>query len=1037
MQEPDGKPKDPKGVVKAEWQREAIFRLLVESVHEYAVFALDAQGHVVSWNPGAERLKGYRPQEILGQHFSRFYPPEKSRADVDRGLEVALREGVYREEGWRIRKDGVRFWADVTIAPIRDHDGSLRGFAKVTRDMTQRKQAEEHKLELAREQAVRARLEAHNEVSRALAEAPLEVGAVAQVMVREVVEQLGDGSLLCRVREDGMEILALHHPDAAARRLMEDLAADPLQLGAAMRQAVRTGAAVLWSGPDLERLPAAAASLREPSAEPGLRERFAAASVLAVPMTLPGRAVIGAWALVRTGPGRSSYTEEDRLFVESLASRSALALSNAQMYAESHAAHEQLRLIFQGIAEGILVQGPDGRIVVANDTGARMCGFENAAQFMAAPVSEVLERFEIFDEQGNPFPLEQLPARRALRGEERVEAVLRSRVRGTALERWSVSKATPLRDREGEIVYAISIFEDITERRRVFERLRFLSDAGELLGTLRAYEQILETVAELAVPRIADACVVHVLDEQGKVRRLASAHVDPRRSGWAEALEGHYPVSLDAPAGIGAVLRTGVAQLYSQVTDALIQARATDPEHLRLLRELAPRSSICVPLVARRRTIGALTLITTNDSGRSYDEQDLTTAELLGRRVGLAVENARLHAETQAALQQVTEISRTKDEFLATLSHELRTPLNSIVGWAHLLKSGGLDADLARKAVETIDRNAALQSQLIADILDVSRIITGKVRLNVRPIEPLTVIEEAIDTLRPAADAKGIRVEAILDPSAGPISGDAERLQQVVWNLMSNAIKFAPKAGRVQVRLEAVNSHLEIVVEDDGPGIAPDFLPHVFERFRQADSSSTRVHKGLGLGLAIVRHLVELHGGRVHAANRPSGPGAVFTVILPRRPALGPQGRPGAVRHPLVFEGTLPAGPSLKGVHVMVVDDEDEARDLIGTALEQSGASVVKIASAAGVLHRLSEQRPHVLLADIEMPGQDGYALLREVRRMPPEQGGLTPAIAITAYASVEDRIRALSAGFDLHLPKPLQLHELRAAVARLAGQRR
>jgi CheY-like chemotaxis protein len=303
-------------------------------------------------------------------------------------------------------------------------------------------------------------------------------------------------------------------------------------------------------------------------------------------------------------------------------------------------------------------------------------------------------------------------------------------------------------------------------------------------------------------------------------------------------------------------------------------------------------------------------------------------------------------------------------------------------------------------------------------------------------MDPVRPIEDALDTLQPAADAKGVRIEAVLDRSLGPISGDSERLQQVVWNLVSNAIKFTPKGGHVQVRLEAVGSHVEIVVQDDGPGIPPDFLPHVFERFRQADSSSTRGYKGLGLGLAIVRHLVELHGGSVHATNRAGPPGAIFTVALPLRAVVTPAVTFALGDQPMSGD-PRPLGPSLAGVTVIVVDDEADARDLLVVSLARAGAQVTACETAGEVLQLLAEIRPHVLLADVEMPEMDGYALMREVRGLPRDRGGLTPAIALTAYASAEDRVRALTAGFDLHLAKPVQLSELQAATARLAGKRR
>jgi CheY-like chemotaxis protein len=394
----------------------------------------------------------------------------------------------------------------------------------------------------------------------------------------------------------------------------------------------------------------------------------------------------------------------------------------------------------------------------------------------------------------------------------------------------------------------------------------------------------------------------------------------------------------------------------------------------------------------------------------------------------------RAEADREAAV----DASRAKDEFLAVLSHELRTPLNAIVGWAHVLRDGAADAETVAKAAETIHRNAQLQNQMISDILDVSRIVAGKMRLDVRSVELPAVIEAALEALRPAAQARGVRVETVMDPRAGPISGDPGRLQQVVWNLVSNAIKFVPeKLGRVHVRLEAVNSHVRITVEDNGRGIDPAFLPHVFERFRQLESSSSRGHHGLGLGLAIVRQLVELHGGSVRAANRGGG-GALFTVDLPRRSVAAAAVENGAhERHPAAEQPLwLEAAPWLGGVRILVVDDQEDARELLKTVLERCGASVGVAASVDQALESLRAAVPDVVLADIEMPGKSGYDLLRELRALPREQGGLTPAVALTAYAGASDRVKALRAGFQMHVPKPVQPAELAAVVASLARAR-
>jgi CheY-like chemotaxis protein len=376
-------------------------------------------------------------------------------------------------------------------------------------------------------------------------------------------------------------------------------------------------------------------------------------------------------------------------------------------------------------------------------------------------------------------------------------------------------------------------------------------------------------------------------------------------------------------------------------------------------------------------------------------------------------------------------VNRLKDEFLATLSHELRTPLNAIVGWTHILRAGGLDEERTRQAIDTIARNAQAQAQLISDILDVSRIVAGKLRLEPAAVDLGDIVRAAFDTVRPAAEAKRIRVDMLLDPAAGPVVGDQDRLQQIVWNLLANAIKFTPRSGHVQTRLELVNSSVRLTVQDDGPGIAPEFLPHVFERFRQGDASSTRPYGGLGLGLAIVRHLVELHGGTVDAANRVDGTGAIFRITLPR-PALFGSDRAPAPVEPL--EGVPWAAPAaeLAGTTVLAVDDDEDARSLLRFVLERCGAVVLTASDVGEAMALLRQHHPHVLLADVEMPNEDGYSLMGRVRALPPEEGGDIPAAALTASASAQDRMNALQAGFQYHVAKPVAPSELAAVVAAL-----
>lgn len=401
-----------------------------------------------------------------------------------------------------------------------------------------------------------------------------------------------------------------------------------------------------------------------------------------------------------------------------------------------------------------------------------------------------------------------------------------------------------------------------------------------------------------------------------------------------------------------------------------------------------------------------------------FMEEDERLLEEMARIASVAVENA-LYREAR-------EANRLKDEFLAVLSHELRTPLNAMLGWTQLLRTGKLDAADGSRALEIIERNIKVQTHLIEDLLEVSRIITGKVQLAMDFVEFAAVVQAAIDVLRPEADSKEVRMETVLESEEEKIAGDADRLQQVVLNLLSNAIKFTPKGGRVEVLLRRSKDDLELSVLDTGEGIRPELLPYVFDRFRQGDSSRVRSHGGLGLGLTIVRHLVELHGGVVEARSEGQGRGATFVVRIPV--AKGAAGSPRLPR----FEkaGSL---PTLKGLRVLLVDDEADARDLVVAALGGSGAEVTAVGSVREALEALDRCRPDVIVSDISMPDEDGYSLIRRVRERLPEQGGMIPAMALTASARGEDRSRALSAGFQIHVSKPIEIGELIPAVADLA----
>jgi PAS domain S-box-containing protein len=397
-------------------------------------------------------------------------------------------------------------------------------------------------------------------------------------------------------------------------------------------------------------------------------------------------------------------------------------------------------------------------------------------------------------------------------------------------------------------------------------------------------------------------------------------------------------------------------------------------------------------------------------------------------------ERGILLASAQAARAEADTANSIKDEFLATVSHELRTPLNAILGWSQMLVSGTLNEHDSKRAVETILRNARAQREIIDDLLDISRIITGKLGLDVRSVEMDRIIEAVVEGVRPAADARNIQLQTAIDPRIGPISGDPDRLQQIIWNLLSNAIKFTPEGGRVEARLERRDSQVEITISDTGQGIDPELLLHVFDRFRQFDSSSRRRHGGLGLGLSIVRQLVELHGGTVTAESPGAGAGTTFKVMFPITSVqLDISDREKTSKPSIEGNGPTNSSPSLDGLRVLVVDDERDARELVAAALMMRGAEVVSFGSAIEALEEMERRPFDVLLSDIGMPEVDGYWLINKIRQLPIERGGKIPAVALTAYAGIDDRKHALLAGYQVHIPKPVELARLASVVARLA----
>ncbi|MEH2037319.1 PAS domain-containing hybrid sensor histidine kinase/response regulator [Nostoc sp.] len=551
------------------------------------------------------------------------------------------------------------------------------------------------------------------------------------------------------------------------------------------------------------------------------------------------------------------------------------------------------------------------------------------------------------------------------------------------------------------------------------KRSNFLAEASRVLVSSLDYRTTLTSLAQLAVPTLADWCIVDVVENNLPVfTNPVIAASEPAKEELIKELQQCYPIPVDADYGPPQVLRTGKPELVTNISESSLQRKSSNEEHFSLLRQLQVKSQMVVPLLVRERKLGTI-LFASAQPGRHYTTGDLEMAEELAQRAAFAIDNARLYRQAQ-------EANRIKEEFLAIVSHELRTPLNSMLGWVQVIRTRKWDEATTSKALETIERNAKLQRKLIEDILDVSRIVQGLIRLNIRKVDLVPIIQAAIEVVHPTSEIKDIQVEFNLDSSVGQVMGDAERLQQVVWNLLSNAVKFTPNGGRVEVHLEQVNSNVQITVSDTGKGISADFLPYLFERFRQADSTTTRVDNGLGLGLAIVLHLVEMHSGTVSAFSEGEGRGAKFTVLLP---LVEPQ------PEQLIKESKVKVDnlSILNGLQILVVDDNADTRELIAFILEQSGGRVRAVSSVGEALEALERLKPDVLVSDIGMPDEDGYSLIRKVRAQESEQGEKILAVALTAFARDEEHRLALQAGFQVHVSKPIEPEELVAVVANLA----
>ena len=696
----------------------------------------------------------------------------------------------------------------------------------------------------------------------------------------------------------------------------------------------------------------------------------------------------------------------------------------------------RLRLILDAVEQAVIATDLAGRITYWNRHAERLYGWP-AEEVIGRNVLEVTPA-EASAEQAAEI-MSRLAAGETWSGEFNVR-----RRDGTCFP--ALVTDSPIQDEAGRLIGVVGVSTDISERKRAEAAVREaerralgeyetllhrLTHLAESLGTARDHLTIFRDLRDFAV--VSVPCIgifISLYDEARDVRTAQYA--------WGEGEEVDVsalpPMPVTSTGPNSQAVRTRRVVITNDYWAMKQKGRGQLGVLVGVDNGLRPQSSLVVPMATMGRIVG--TVEVQSYENHAYREEHVTAMKMAANLAAVAIENMRLLEFETRAREAAEEASRLKDEFLATLSHELRTPLTAILGWAAMLRDGRLDEKTFKTAVEIVERNARTQQQIVDDILDVSRIITGQLRLEAEPTELRRVVEEAVDTVSHAAAAKGITLSADFDPGVGPVMCDPRRLQQVVWNLLANAVKFTPFGGEVRASLSGAGAHARLTVTDTGSGIAPGFLPYVFDRFRQGDQSTTRVHGGLGLGLSIVRHLVELHGGSVRAESPGEGQGSTFTVELPllrgAESGMKNEEESGAGSEPATRD---PQPAILKGLSVLVVDDEPDALGLIKTILEMKGASVRAVGSAGEAWRALEAAWPDLLLCDIGMPGEDGYQLIRRVREHGGERGRALPSVALTAYAGEPDRAHALEAGYQLHVAKPVDPAHLVAVVARLTGR--
>jgi PAS domain S-box-containing protein len=1022
---------------------------------EAAILSEDLSGTIVSWNPGAERLFGYSSAEVLGQPNSMLVPPDRRAEEAEILKRIARGEPVERYQTVRLDRTGRSLDVSLTISPVRDASGSIVGVSQIVEEVSEQRRAQEASARLAAivessdaaiiGKDLRGVVQSWNggaerifgyTAAEAIGRSILmlfppdrhaeEADILARIARGERVERFET----IRIGKDGrpIDISVTVSPvlDASGRVVGASKIAQDITAQKRLEDARAELAAIVESSVDAIISKNLQGTIRSWNQGAERIFGYTAEEIIGKPVTIlipAERQAEERYILGRIARGeRVEHYETVRVTKYGRAIDVALTISpvrnrageivgaskvvrdiseRKKMEREIAVQRERYRVTLSSVGDGVISSDIEGRVTFLNGVAERLTGW-SSAEAIGQPLADV---FHIISEKTRERV--ENPAQKVLRS-----GAILGLANHTALitkggtERPIADSAAPIFD-EGKIIGVVLTFRDITEERRAEEALHEQREW---------FEQTLQSIGDGVIATDIRGHVVFMnpVAEYLTGRTLA----DSLGASCAEVFRIINEKSREeAENPVGRVLREGKVVGLANHT-ILIDAQGNE----RFIDDSgAPIRN------ASGRIVGAVLVF------RDVTERRRAEVE----RASAASERERLLESERAARNEAERANRVKDDFVATLSHELRTPLNAILGWTQILKAQPSREDLIPRGIDVIERNTRVQAQLVADLLDMSRIMSGKLSLEMRRADLPAIVEAAMDTIQPAAQVKGVAIHAEIDRTIGPMAGDSARLQQIVWNLLSNAVKFTPEGGRVDVRVERLGDQAHVIVRDTGIGIHPDFLPAIFERFRQADSATNRRFGGLGLGLAIVKELAQLHGGAVEATSDGEGEGTTFRVRLPMGEA---DGRPDAsLRGSAESRETASSGEEagLRDLRILIVEDDADAADLLERFLRNAGADVTAVRSAAAALERIQETSPDLLVSDIGMPGMDGYDLIRQVRKLEPNRGGMVPAIAVTAFARPEDRMRALVAGYQAHLAKPIDVEELVATARTLSSVRR